>query len=286
MKKNLLLICVLASCFGIENAFSYTIASGNNCGTDCAWSLDDKGILTISGSGADGKGTIGTLVNVPWPNSEVKSIVINDGITGAAAYAFAWATKATDIVLSDAMTQIGHMAFYYTNAGGKINVIIPDSITYIGGKNGALTSASTTIICKGYQGTNEEETDCDKLQALLENTGFKGTFTYAGQEECSGLKYYWADNKCNRVPSEKSSCLASDYYHYNGMECVANNKGINYCSEKYLAKEGECIDSALGCGAGYKNMGGWCNRVRYTPAEAAAVANDDNTNMVTITFKK
>jgi hypothetical protein len=123
-------------------------------------------------------------------------------------------------------------------------------------------------------------------QEMLENAGFAGTFSYAGQEECSGLKYYWADNKCNRVPNEKSSCLTSDYYHFNGVECVADNEGVNYCSETYLAKEGECIDSALGCGAGYKNMGGWCNRVRYTPAEAAAVANDDNTNMVTITFKK
>ena len=54
----------------------------------------------------------------------------------------------------------------------------------------------------------------------------------------------------------------------------------------YLGKEKECIDSALGCGENYRDMGGWCNRIRYTPAEAAKVLRDDNTNEVTITFKK
>ena len=40
------------------------------------------------------------------------------------------------------------------------------------------------------------------------------------------------------------------------------------------------------CEAGYKKIETWCNKVRYTPAEAAAVLHDDNTNVVTITFRK
>ena len=65
--------------------------------------------------------------------------------------------------------------------------------------------------------------------------------------------------------------------------CVSESKG---CGDGYLGKDGVCISSANGCGAGYKDMGGFCNRIRYTPAEAAKVLTDDNNNSVTITFKK
>ena len=74
-------------------------------------------------------------------------------------------------------------------------------------------------------------------------------------------------------------CGTCDDYVKSGTGCV------NDCGSGYLGKEGKCIDSALGCGTNYKDMGGFCNRVRYTPAEAAEIAKDDG-NVVTITFKK
>ncbi len=64
--------------------------------------------------------------------------------------------------------------------------------------------------------------------------------------------------------------------------CVSESKG---CGDGYLGKDGVCISSANGCGAGYKDMGGFCNRIQYTPAEAAPLLNDDN-NFVILTFKK
>ena len=65
-----------------------------------------------------------------------------------------------------------------------------------------------------------------------------------------------------------------------GLGCVKD------CGSGYLGKEGRCIDASLGCGAGYRQFENFCNRIRYTPAEAAEVLRDDNTNEVTITFKK
>ena len=69
-------------------------------------------------------------------------------------------------------------------------------------------------------------------------------------------------------------------YVKRGLGCVKD------CGAGYLGKEKACIDSALGCGAGYRQFENWCNRIRWTPAEAAQVLRDDNTNEVTITFKK
>ena len=62
-------------------------------------------------------------------------------------------------------------------------------------------------------------------------------------------------------------------------------------SGKLLAYPDGCTKmGATGCtkckNANFKLNDGECDRLRYTPAEAAEVLKDDNTNSVTITFKK
>ena len=64
--------------------------------------------------------------------------------------------------------------------------------------------------------------------------------------------------------------------------CVSESKG---CGDGYLGKDGVCISSADGCGAGYRQFENFCNRIQYTPAEAAALLKDDD-NFVILTFKK
>ena len=76
------------------------------------------------------------------------------------------------------------------------------------------------------------------------------------------------------------SCKSDYNYIKSGTGCVSD------CGSGYLGKEGRCIDASLGCGAGYRQFENFCNRIQYTPAEAAEVLKDDNTNEVTITFKK
>ena len=65
-----------------------------------------------------------------------------------------------------------------------------------------------------------------------------------------------------------------------GVGCVLD------CGDGYLGKDGRCIDVSLGCGAGYRQFENFCNKILWTPAEAAQVLRDDNNNSVTITFKK
>ena len=88
--------------------------------------------------------------------------------------------------------------------------------------------------------------------------------------------------KENLIRSSLEKFFKKIFYDYikRGLGCVKD------CGAGYLGKEKACIDSALGCGENYRDMGGWCNRIRYTPAEAAEVLRDDNSNSVTITFKK
>lgn len=281
MSKFVLLTSVAILAFGIASeSRADIIASGDDCAADdgkstCHWELSSSGVLTVSG-----KGQMASLHNKGWEHIKVKSAIIKDGITSLGGYAFNYA-PVTDIVLADTITKIGWRAINATQIS-KGTIIIPDSVAFI---DGGSNFGNGNIVCKGSKSTEDSVSDCDKLYSLLTNAGFKGTFTYADKNVCAGFKYYWSDNRCNRVPNEKSACSASEYYYFNGEECVADNNYTRYCAENYILKENECISASNGCGVGYKDMGGFCNRVRYTPAEAAQIAKDDG-NVVTITFKK
>ena len=62
-------------------------------------------------------------------------------------------------------------------------------------------------------------------------------------------------------------------------ECSTTGK----CCNGYIKRGVGCVKD---CGENFRPNDGECDRLRYTPAEAAAVLHDDNTNEVTITFKK
>jgi hypothetical protein len=71
-----------------------------------------------------------------------------------------------------------------------------------------------------------------------------------------------------------------------GNVVVAN---YEQCSGSYFWNGAGCVRepdvTKRKCCSSCKDMGGWCNRIRYTPAEAAQVLKDDD-NIITITFKK
>ena len=87
-------------------------------------------------------------------------------------------------------------------------------------------------------------------------------------------------NKC--VARDDDENCGNGFLLEDGL-CIPIDVG---CSDEYIAKDGVCIDASLGCGENYRRIDNWCNRVQWTPAEAAAVLTDDNNNSVTITFKK
>ena len=79
--------------------------------------------------------------------------------------------------------------------------------------------------------------------------------------------------------ADNRNCGVCKWYVMSGLGCVSD------CGAGYLGKEGRCIDSSLGCGAGYRQFENFCNRIQYTPAEAVPLLKDDD-NFVILTFKK
>ena len=107
------------------------IAKGE-CGANAnnlLWTLYTDGELVISGNGAMADWT--HYDNVPWCNvrDNIKTVVIEPGVTTIGAYAFKLADNLESISLPEGLISIGRDAF--ANARGLASIEIPASVTTI-----------------------------------------------------------------------------------------------------------------------------------------------------------
>jgi hypothetical protein len=187
-------------------------------------------------------------------------------------------------------TCIGCTYNEYTKLYNKNNKCVTscgdEYIEYVSDNNGTCVSKDCVYNewgkCRGCKNGIVQNMDC--VSRCMDGY-VKGVNTF-GYEECfpaelgCGYGEKQVGDEC--VAREDGEGCGVGFYLKDNL-CVSESKG---CGDGYLGKDGVCISSANGCGAGYKDMGGWCNRIQYTPAEAAKVLRDGNTNEVTITFRK
>jgi antitoxin component YwqK of YwqJK toxin-antitoxin module len=97
--------------------------------------------------------------------------------------------------------------------------------------------------------------------------------------------YYEYDDDGKLISKTNEICnndgCSSVSYDANGdLLSVNDNEVTENCAS--ADSNGVCTK----CKDGFDDIDGYCNKIRWTPAEAAKVLRDDNTNSVTITFKK
>ncbi len=107
------------------------------CGDTVAYYLNDNGTLTISGTGDmtnyekyDGSDECFAR-GLRWysERGNIKSVVIEKGVTSIGNYVFENCNGLTSITIPDSVTSIGSLAFY--GCSGLTSVTIPDSVTSI-----------------------------------------------------------------------------------------------------------------------------------------------------------
>ncbi len=264
------------------------ITACEKCGDNCDWSFDTvSGKLSVSGSGnmynysySKDSETNAQYTTAPWKayKEKIKSVKIeglstigkyafcrsgdqltavemSDTVTDINEGAFAWNNAISTVKLSDSLKKIGEFAFRAGSGGFSPSIIVPDTLEEV--ELGSLGTNKKTIqnmqiICLG------DELSCARVKNLFneyeqygidysrETLELAGNVVVANYEQCTSGNYFWNGAGCVREPD------------------VSKRKCCSSC----------------------KDMGGWCNRIRYTPAEAAEVLKNDNTNEVTITFKK
>ena len=106
-------MCLLIGCVAgsITVAASSNVVAEGTCGQGVTWVLTEDGTLTVSGNGAmdDYPGSDFR----PWVNfdSQIYSVVINDGVTCVGAKAFSNVWNLTSIKIGNSVTEIGNSAF-------------------------------------------------------------------------------------------------------------------------------------------------------------------------------
>ena len=93
------------------------------------WKLYEDGTLNISGTGAM-KNYYDNKKSPVYNNSNVKKVVIEDGVTSIGNYAFTYCVSLTSITIPDSVTSIGYYAFFYCKS--LTSITISDSVTSIG----------------------------------------------------------------------------------------------------------------------------------------------------------
>ena len=138
MKKITKIVSMLLSAtmmFSILTIAPFTVSAagvlqtvGASSGTtgNCRWSLDDNGILTISGTGTMKDYSIGSAS--PW-GTYVKSVVIQSGVRNIGDYAFDRCKNLTSITIPNSVTSIGYYAFDFCE--NLTSITIPHSVTNI-----------------------------------------------------------------------------------------------------------------------------------------------------------
>ena len=91
------------------------IVQSGSCGTNVTYTLDSKGTLTISGTGAMKNYSI---FSSPWYSSRasIKKVVISDGVTSIGDKAFYECSSLQSVTIPDSITSIGENTFSYCSS--------------------------------------------------------------------------------------------------------------------------------------------------------------------------
>ncbi len=126
MKKLLAFVLIAMVCICLHLTLVYAEPQTGSCGENLTYTLDDNGLLTISGNGE--------MTRSPWTAEQtrtlVKQVIIEPGVTNIRSLGFAYCSNMTTISIPDSVSSIGNSAFQYCSNLSSIR--IPESVMSIG----------------------------------------------------------------------------------------------------------------------------------------------------------
>ena len=155
MKKRVLII----GAFLVLTAFAAKAeVKTYQCGENCTATLDENGVMRVSGTGAMYGYNATTRYETPWYNdrASISALVVEDGITTVGAFAFFGLGNIQAIDLAKSVQSIEHHAF---DAVQKVkNITMSDSTVWDNQDNfnDLAKSPDITIHCRGVLSKCEE----------------------------------------------------------------------------------------------------------------------------------
>lgn len=201
LRMTAVMAAVLLSCTNLW------AESNGKCGDNITWTLDDNGVLTISGTGK-----MYDYSESPWKDLSIKRGVIKEGVTNIGASAFDCCRSLASVEIPSSVTSIEKYAFLYCSS--LTSVEIPNSVTSIG--DGAFSGSSSMTSVKlsnsltnigSYAFLGCYELTSVEIPGSVTSIG-DGAFTSSGltsvtfnAEKCTkmGEAYYSVFNDCKSI---------------------------------------------------------------------------------------
>lgn len=121
---------IFAECDVYVNEREITENLSGSCGENVIWTLDENGVLTISGTGE--MEDYSSAYDMPWCDhkEKINEIVIENGVTKIGDYAFYGLENLVNVTIADSVTKIGEFAFY--ECKNAVSIEIGASVAVIG----------------------------------------------------------------------------------------------------------------------------------------------------------
>ena len=207
MKKIISLFISLVMLLSITAGLNLTVNAETltgKCGENVTYSLDTStGELVISGTGDMADYSLDN--DSPFcDNSNIKSVIIENGVTSIGESAFNSCTSLTSVTIPDSVTSIGERAFEVCSS--LTSVTIPNGVTSIG-------------VCAFYS--------CDNLTSVT----IPNSVTSIGESAFDGTAYYndisnWENNEVlyigNHLIKVKTT-IRGDYSIKENTICIADS---------------------------------------------------------------
>ena len=160
------------------------------------WKLDADGTLNISGTGAMKDYDSDSNPSPIYNNSDVKEVVIEDGVTSIGNKAFDSCSSLTSITIPNSVTSIKAATFY--GCTSLTSITIPDSVTSIGESAFSNCSSLQTISlsCKSTLKRSDFGDQADLVSYALHT--LKKTEAKAATYAENGNKAYWTCEHCGK----------------------------------------------------------------------------------------
>ena len=176
------------------------------------WTLDADGTLTISGIGAMKDYNAAENLSPAYMNSDVKKVVIEDGVTSIGELAFFKCSNLTNITIPDSVTCIEYAAFH--GCSSLSSITIPNSVTSIGIYAFVVCSSLTSITIPdgvtsiGYGAFS----DCSSLKTI--SLSCKSTLKKSDFGDKADLVSYTNQHALTKTAAKAATCTESGNKEY------------------------------------------------------------------------
>lgn len=171
MKTTLHIALTLVFCVMVFFCFSSTAFAENvDSGTwgDLTWTLDNEGVLNISGNGKINDFTPSYASEEAWRNrtTSIEKVIINTGVTSIGNYAFQFCDNIKSVIIPDTVTTIGVCSF--RNCSSLEGLVIPEGVKQFYGETfmGCSSLSCVTLPASLTSMGGFPFANCTKLTAI------------------------------------------------------------------------------------------------------------------------